>query len=184
MNRILSGFVFQMFANVDVALVLVVVVVLAGLCQSVRALDSDLTVIIPANQRECFHQEFDQGKTITVEYEVLAGGDMDINYWLYSPSNRVLQSDFKKHDGHQTLKLDETGTYQFCFDNSFSRFVQKKVYFSVRLINEQGVSEDNHLRQPWMDNMRQDDLGDLQSKVQDIKVSVALITALTSSSIS
>ena len=146
---------------------LVVVVVL--LIDPCRSLDSELTVLIPASQRECFHQELELGKTIEVEYEVLSGGDFDVNYWFYSPSSRVLQSEFKKRDGHHTLKLEETGEYRFCFDNSLSRFHQKQVYFSLRLLNEHDTSTE-----PWMKTIDRDDLGDLQSKVQTFKVSLFL----------
>jgi hypothetical protein len=57
------------------------------------AFDIELTVLVPANQRECFYQVLEKDVTIEVEYEVLAGGDSDINYWFYSPTNRVLRSD-------------------------------------------------------------------------------------------
>ena len=141
------------------------------LLETLSAFDIELTVLIPSNQRECFHQVLDTGKTVEIEYEVLNGGDFDINYWLYSPSNRVLQSDFKKRDGHQTLKLEESGEYRFCFDNAFSRFNQKQVYFSLRLMNEQGNSHPQPATDSWMKDMARDDLGDLQSKVQQFKVS-------------
>jgi len=134
------------------------------------AFDIELTIIIPANQRECFHQVIEMGQTVEIQYEVLAGGDIDINYWFYSPTNRVLQSDLKKGDGHQTLKLEETGEYRFCFDNSFSRFSQKQVYFSLRPINEQGQNGNDRMTESWMNLMDKDELGDLQSKVADIKV--------------
>ena len=135
-----------------------------------NAFDIELTVLVPANQRECFHQILETGKTIEVEYEVVAGGDIDINYWFYSPTNRVLQSDFKKRDGHQTLKLEETGEYRFCFDNSFSRFSQKQVYFSLRPIND-----NDHVTESWMNTMDKDELGDMQSKIQDIRVRKKII---------
>lgn len=134
------------------------------------AFDIELTILVPANQRECFHQVLDAGKTIEIEYEVLAGGDLDINYWFYSPTNRVLQSDFKKRDGHQTLKLEETGEYRFCLDNSFSRFSQKQVYFSLRPLTEPGHVDYSEVTESWMNTVDKDELGDLQSKIQDIKV--------------
>ncbi|CAF1135025.1 unnamed protein product [Didymodactylos carnosus] len=130
--------------------------------------DIELTVLVPASQRECFHQVFDAGKTVEIEYEVLSGGDFDITYWFYSPTNRVLQSDIRKKEGHQSLKLEETGEYRFCFDNSFSRFVQKQVYFSIRLMdNVNGNFGD--LDEEWMNNVAKDDLGDLQMRIQEIK---------------
>ena len=110
------------------------------------------------------------GKTIEIEYEVIAGGDVDINYWFHSPTNRVLASDFKKRDGHQTLKLEETGEYRFCFDNSMSRFNQKQVYFSLRLVNAEGHNVEDRATQSWMNTVNKDDLGELQNKIQEIKV--------------
>jgi len=136
-----------------------------------HSLDIELTMLIPPNQKECFHQILEIGKSVEIEYEVLAGGDVDINYWFYSPSNLVLQSDFKKRDGHQTLQLQETGEYRFCFDNSMSLFNQKQVYFSLRVINEQGHNANDQVTEPWMNTIDRDDLGDLQSKIQEFKVS-------------
>jgi protein ERP2 len=135
----------------------------------IHSFDIELTVLIPANQRECFHQELEAGKTVEIEYEVLAGGDVDINYWFYSPTNRVLKSDLKKRDSHQTLKLEETGEYRFCFDNGISHFHQKQVYFSLRLINEQGHNERDRVTHSWMNDVARDDLGELQNKIQEIK---------------
>ncbi|CAF4369224.1 unnamed protein product, partial [Rotaria sordida] len=83
-------------------------------------------------------------------------------------------SDFKKRDGHQTLKLEETGEYRFCFDNSLSRFHQKQVYFSLRIVDEHGNSEVDHVTEPWMKDVDRDDLGDLQSKIEHFKVSFNL----------
>lgn len=141
----------------------------------INGFDIELTILIPANQRECFHQMLDIGKTIEVEYEVLAGGDLDINYWFYSPTNRVIQSDFKRRDGHHTFKLQESGEYRFCLDNSFSRFSQKQVYFSLRPILESGQPDHGQMAEPWMDSVDKDELGDLQMKIQEIKVSFHLI---------
>jgi hypothetical protein len=144
--------------------------ILINLIVPLYTFDIELTVLIPANQRECFHQVLEAGKSIEIEYEVLEGGDMDINYFLYSPTNRVLKSDFKKSDGDQTIKLEETGEYQFCFDNSFSRFSQKQVYFSLRPLNEKGDVDYDSPAESWMDTVNKDELGDLQTKIQDIKV--------------
>lgn len=149
--------------------------ILIGLLLPINAFDIELTILIPANQRECFHQMLDAGKTIEVEYEVIAGGDVDINYWFYSPTNRVLRSDFKRRDGQHTFKLEESGEYRFCLDNSFSRFSQKQVYFSLRPIQESGQVDHSQMVEPWMDNIDKDELGDLQSKIQDIKVRFHLI---------
>lgn len=148
----------------------VLVIFSTSLIIPLHTLDIELTILIPANERECFHQVLDVGQTIEAEYEVLAGGDIDINYWFHSPTNRLLQSDLKKRDGHKTLKLEETGEYRFCFDNGISRFHQKQVYFSLRSLDDQGHYERDRVTQSWMNTVDRDDLGDLQEKIQEIKV--------------
>ena len=156
-----------MFYKLNLHLILIFLTILPV---PLHAIDIELTVLIPAYQHECFHQVLESGKTIEVEFEVVVGGDIDINYWFYSPTNRVLQSDFKKRDGHQILKLEETGDYRFCFDNSFSRFSHKQVYFSLRLLDEQGFNKGDLVTEAWMNDIERDDLGDLQSRIQDFKV--------------
>lgn len=131
-------------------------------------IDTELTVIVPANKRECFYEVFQQDLTLEIEYEVLIGGDSDINYWFYSPTNRVLQSDAKKHDGHRIIKLEETGEYRFCFDNSFSRFTQKQVYFSLRSLDEHGKPDNK--KGGLIEKIDPDQLGELQNKFEEIKV--------------
>ena len=131
-------------------------------------MEIDLKILIAPGQRECFYQKFQSGKTIEIEYEVLFGGDFDINFWFYSPTNRVLQSEFRKKDSTHTFKSEENGDYQICFDNSMSTFHNKRVWFTVRQLFEQGeqTSTDS-----WMKNIERDELGDLQNKVQHFKVS-------------
>ena len=162
------SFRLQMFYPVGWNLFLLSLLLL--LIIPLHSFDIELTVLIPANERECFHQPLEAGKTIEIEYEVVVGGDNDINYWFYSPSNRLLHSDFKKRDGHHTLKLEETGEYRFCFDNSFSRFSQKQVYFSLSPAYDNDQSHHDQANEPWMTDMEKDDLGELQEKVADLKV--------------
>lgn len=156
-------------SNLVLSLLLVVLSIL-----HLHAFDIELTVLVPANQRECFHQLLEVGRTVDVEYEVIAGGELDINFWLYSPSNRVVKSDFKKRDGQQLLKVEEPGEYRFCFDNSLSRFHQKQIYFSLRPVSEQGHPAYEQATESWMKQMEVDQLGDLQGKIQDFKVGGAL----------
>ncbi|CAF0907045.1 unnamed protein product [Adineta steineri] len=158
-----------MFCKVNLNLILFFLTLLIIPSYSSSSFDIELTVLVPAHQRECFHQILEAGKTIEVVYEVVTGGELDINYWFYSPTNRVLQSDFKKRDGHQTTKLEETGEYRFCLDNSFSRFSQKQVYFSLRPVNERGHSQMGEATEFLVTPTDQEELGDMQNKVQDIR---------------
>ncbi|CAF0877863.1 unnamed protein product [Didymodactylos carnosus] len=139
-------------------------IILSLLNRYVFGLDIDYTILIGASQHECYHQTLEKGNTLEFMYDVFAGGDYDISFWLYSPVNRLMQSDFKQRDGQHSLVLVETGDYRFCFDNSFSSFSQKQVYFSIRLVNT--TEEDD---ETWMADVPKDDLGDLQTRTEEFK---------------
>lgn len=95
----------------------------------IKALQSELSVVIEPNSRECFHQYLEKDLNVYIDFQVIAGGELDISFWLNSPSNRVIINEFKKNIGQNHFKTDEVGEYRLCFDNSFSRFAQKQVFF-------------------------------------------------------
>jgi protein ERP2 len=96
---------------------------------SVSSLNTEFSVVVEPAGRECFYQYLKDGLEIYFDYQVIQGGELDITFWLNSPSNRVLITDLKKDLGQHKFKTDETGEHRFCFDNSFSRFAQKQVFF-------------------------------------------------------
>lgn len=102
-----------------------------------------MTVIVPAGQRECFHQHMKEKQTLDFEYQVLEGGDLDINFILRSPTNKALATDARKEDAIHTFELKETGEYLFCFDNSFSRMARKTVFFDLIVDSEDEVEDPN-----------------------------------------
>jgi len=107
-------------------LVLLVASFMSG---EIQALQSELSVIIEPNSRECFHQYLEKDLNVYIDFQVIAGGELDISFWLNSPSNRVIINEFKKNIGQNHFKAEEDGEYRLCFDNSFSRFAQKQVFF-------------------------------------------------------
>ncbi|CAG2202966.1 ERP2 [Mytilus edulis] len=95
-------------------------------------MDNDFTVDIPAGHQSCF---FETIKTrnieFEVEYQVIDGGDMDINFFLQAPDGRVLLTESGKSDAAHKFTADIEGDYQLCFDNTFSRFSSKLVFFEI-----------------------------------------------------
>ncbi|XP_041467190.1 transmembrane emp24 domain-containing protein 5-like [Lytechinus variegatus] len=108
----------------------------------------DLTVIVPPGRRECFHQTMNSGSNLEFEFQVLEGGDLDINFILRSPTNKALATEARKQDGIYSFNLQETGDYLMCFDNSFSRMSEKIVYFDLALDYEDEGESDVP---KWMD---------------------------------
>ncbi|XP_064634670.1 transmembrane emp24 domain-containing protein 1-like [Lineus longissimus] len=104
--------------------------------------DSEFTVAVEAGQRACFFAaNIQKDANFEVEYQVIEGGDLDVNFILQSPSGSVLLSELKKSDNVHKITAKESGDYQICFDNSFSRFTRKLVFFEV-VTDEEDPTQD------------------------------------------
>ena len=99
--------------------------------QVIECLQLELSVAVEPGTRECFHQVFSPGLNIYFNYQVISGGDFDISFWLTSPTNRVLVSELNKNIGQHQILSEELGEYRLCFDNTFSHFAAKQVFFYV-----------------------------------------------------
>lgn len=106
-------------------------VVLAAFSQS---LDSDFTFTLPAGRKECFYQTMKKDASLEIEYQVLDGAGLDVDFFISSPSGQVLFSDYRKSDGVHTVETED-GDYMFCFDNTFSTISEKLIFFELILDN-------------------------------------------------
>lgn len=61
---------------------------------------------------------------------------------MAEPSGRIVYADFKKSDNIHRHKVPSDGDYRFCFDNTFSSFNKKTVFFEIIIETEDG-SHDN-----------------------------------------
>ncbi|XP_038053096.1 transmembrane emp24 domain-containing protein 5-like [Patiria miniata] len=152
-----------------------VAVFLISILGTCWCIEHDLTVVVPAGRRECFHQRIKEQKTLDFEFQVIEGGDMDINFILRSPTNKALATEARKQEGIYTFGTHETGDYLFCFDNSFSRMTEKLVYFDLALDYD---DEDEELRKPpWMDLMTGTGGGTdtMEVRLEEIQTSLGIV---------
>ncbi|XP_062858225.1 transmembrane emp24 domain-containing protein 5 isoform X2 [Trichomycterus rosablanca] len=127
-----------------------------------QSLDSDFTITLPAGHKECFFQTMRKDASLEIEYQVLDGAGLDVDFYLSSPSGHVLVSDFRKSDGVHTVETED-GDYMFCFDNTFSTVSEKIIFFELILDNmDDGDPED------WKEYVQGADLLDM--KLEDIMV--------------
>ncbi|KAL8617630.1 hypothetical protein ACOMHN_038022 [Nucella lapillus] len=101
----------------------------------------DLTIEINAGATECFWQNIKKQVSAELEYQVIDGGDLDIDCAVYSPDGRVLQMESRKTENVIRFETDVDGEYKICFDNSFSRMSPKVVFFE--LIADHGDNDDD-----------------------------------------
>ncbi|XP_071450509.1 transmembrane emp24 domain-containing protein 5 [Hetaerina americana] len=114
------------------------IILLVSLLCLVNCLEKEMTVNIEAGRKECFFQNLKYGQVLDLEYQVIDGGqgEIDISFQLYTPSNRIIVAENKKPDSSHRYTVEEEGDHQLCWDNTFSRFNSKTVFFEIIVDSE------------------------------------------------
>lgn len=143
------------------------IVLLLPLVAFVSCGEYDFTVEVPAGKFQCFFQPVDltKHKTLEVDYQVIDGGDLNINFMILHGAN-ILKQDQLKVDGSHRIELNQPGDYQVCFDNSFSYQSRKVVFFEIFLFDAHGNLDETDLSA-----MARTD-ADLSSKMNELGVTI------------
>ncbi|KAI5619884.1 transmembrane emp24 domain-containing protein 5 precursor [Silurus asotus] len=136
-----------------------------------QSLDSDFTFTLPPGHKDCFYQTMKKDASLEIEYQVLDGAGLDVDFYLSSPSGHILASDFRKSDGVHTVEIEEAGDYMFCFDNSFSTVSEKIIFFELILDN----MDDQEDPENWKEYVQGADLLDM--KLEDIMDTINSVKA-------
>lgn len=135
-----------------------------------RDIEREMTIAVKAGTEECFYELVKAGESLDVEYQVIDGGqgELDINFYVAGPLGQVLVQDLRRGEGSHRTTMSEEADYRICWDNTFSHFNSKTVFFGVMIESD----EDD------------DDLWDLgpetsvtaeevyEMKIEDIKVAM------------
>ncbi|KAL5020444.1 hypothetical protein ScPMuIL_003336 [Solemya velum] len=103
------------------------------------SIGGELTFELPDNERECFFEPIEKGVKCTIEFQVITGGNYDVDMELMAPNGQILYKDVKKQYDSFTWTTDQKGVYQFCFSNEFSTFSHKTVYFDFQVGDEDPI---------------------------------------------
>ncbi|XP_026109953.1 transmembrane emp24 domain-containing protein 5-like [Carassius auratus] len=126
-----------------------------------QSLDGDFTFSLPAGRRECFFQTMKKDASLEIEYQVLDGASLDVDFYFQSPSGHVIANDYRKSDGVHAVETEE-GDYMFCFDNTFSAVSEKVIFFEL-ILDNMGDGEES---EDWKAYVQGADLLDM--KLEDI----------------
>ncbi|CAJ1053181.1 transmembrane emp24 domain-containing protein 1b [Xyrichtys novacula] len=133
-----------------------------------QSLDSELTFLLPAGRSECFYQTALKNGSMEVEYQVIAGAGMDVDFIIFTPENIAVVIESRRSDGVHVVEPTEAGDYQICFDNGFSRFSEKTVFFEIIIEGQGGdVGGDDE----WT-GLEEPDGSLLEYKLDDIRESM------------
>uniref|UniRef100_A0A8D0DPA8 Transmembrane p24 trafficking protein 5 n=1 Tax=Salvator merianae TaxID=96440 RepID=A0A8D0DPA8_SALMN len=139
------------------------------------AVDSDFTFTLPAGRKECFFQPMQRDASLEIEYQVLDGAGLDVDFQLVSPKDETLVFEQRKSDGIHTVETED-GDYMFCFDNTFSTLSEKVIFFEL-ILDNMGDEE----QEDWKKYITGTDLLDM--KLEDILESVTSVKSRLSKSI-
>jgi len=100
------------------------------------AISVELTFDLPDSSHECFHQDIEKNRSATLEFQVVTGGQYDVDVSLEGPRGDIIYRQIKtQFDSHQ-FTASETGVYKVCFSNEFSTFSHKIVYMDFQVGEE------------------------------------------------
>lgn len=123
----------------------------------------DMTVHIEPGDRACFYEYVKPGQVIDIEYQVIDGGhgDLDVSFELQNPNGYHLVREYKKSDNIHRVTATTDGDHEFCFDNSFSTFSRKTVFFEI-IIETDGEGTVDEWGKELVDGLTPDELVDVK----------------------
>lgn len=102
----------------------------------------ELTFDLPDSARDCFHEEIDKNTSVVLEYQVVTGGQYDVDVVLEGPNQEILyQQTRSQFDSHQFTTTTK-GVYTVCFSNEFSTFSHKIIYMDFQVGDENPLTPD------------------------------------------
>lgn len=120
-----------MFSLQNNLIILIVVCFLTKLSHCV-----EFTFELADNSEDCFYEEIKRNTSAYLEFQVSAGGQLDVDVTLKDPQNRVIYEQKRAtFDSHQ-FTAETTGIYTACFSNKFSSFAHKFVYVDFQVGDE------------------------------------------------
>ncbi|XP_062326806.1 transmembrane emp24 domain-containing protein 3 [Osmerus eperlanus] len=97
---------------------------------------TELTFELPDNEKQCFYEELEIGVRFDIDFQVIAGGNYDVDCFVTDPLSNVLYQDRKKQYDSFSHTTTMKGVYKVCFSNEFSTFSHKIVYLDFRAGDE------------------------------------------------
>lgn len=117
---------------------MVFAVTLSGTCW---ARDYTFTIKLARGTSECFYDYIHEGAFLEIEYQVIEGGDLDINFIVTGPEDTAVVMQPHSSDGLHGIDVKMTGEYEVCLDNTFSRMTDKLVFFDLIIEDDSGETE-------------------------------------------
>lgn len=97
---------------------------------------TELTFELPDNEKQCFYEPVENDERFHIDFQVIAGGNYDVDCLVMDPEGKVLYQGVKKQYDTFSHTATMSGDYKVCFSNEFSTFSHKTVYLDLRTREE------------------------------------------------
>ena len=93
---------------------------------AISGVHAPVAISLPAFSKECLYYDMeDLSDTLLVGYQVLTGGNFEIDLQIVGPDGDVLAEEKAKKYGDFLLKSFGVGQYSSCFSNSYGTALKK-----------------------------------------------------------
>jgi len=89
----------------------------------------EFTFELKEKDEQCFFEELKDQESSIIEFQVVTGGQMDIDVTLYSPEETVIFTELRSSYASHDFTANSDGIYRLCFSNKMSTITHKIVYF-------------------------------------------------------
>uniref|UniRef100_A0A669EIX9 isocitrate dehydrogenase (NADP(+)) n=2 Tax=Oreochromis niloticus TaxID=8128 RepID=A0A669EIX9_ORENI len=100
---------------------------------------TEITFELPDNDKQCFYEELEKDVKFDIDFQVISGGNYDVDCFVTDPHNSALYNEKKKQYDSFSHTTTMKGVYKVCFSNEFSTFTHKVVYLDFRHGNEEPI---------------------------------------------
>ncbi|KAI3386807.1 hypothetical protein SNEBB_000733 [Seison nebaliae] len=88
-------------------------------------------VTLDANGEECFFERVEQNVKLSLNFEVVEGGFLDIDVKITGPEKNVVYEGQREPSGRYMFTSKTSGVHNFCFSNKMSTMTPKIVMFDI-----------------------------------------------------
>ncbi|KRZ08411.1 Transmembrane emp24 domain-containing protein 7 [Trichinella zimbabwensis] len=113
------------------------------LCFAATSSCVEFTFELPDKETQCFFQDIEKDVDVIFEFQVITGGQYDVDVQIFSPDEAVMFSVARKQFDRFNWKTNTTGTFKACFSNEFSTFSHKVVYMDWQVGQREDMPVDH-----------------------------------------
>lgn len=124
----------------------------------------EMTIFVDHGNSECFYETAKVGNVIDLEYQVIDGehGNTDVSFVLYDSIGQIIASDYKKTDNIHRHEVKMDGDHRFCFDNTFSLFNRKTVFFEIIVESDEDEGKPDEWGPEILDGLSPEEFVDMK----------------------